>query len=137
MDSKYTLTYHGNPRSILEDVCPMLSDPGNERKSVTLFLDLEAVLYLKNIDLISTDEQSGNAPTTGEFISFMDEHHKTKFEMIANVSFLDDMTTPLFEMVGMSYQGDVTFEMAVSFVEWFRLAEVFSISKNNLYCMFD
>jgi hypothetical protein len=97
-------------------------------------LTLDQLNLLLNEAFIDPEEAQNNAPTTAEFKSFLESYPETTLHgyMIS-----PDREDYRMTIEGAEYNGEVSKEMAMDFVEMFRFADDFTVDDNCLYCWFD
>ena len=97
-------------------------------------LTLDRLNLLFDERFIDPEERQNNAPSTLEFKSFLEAYPETTVHGYIVSPERDDYRVSI---EGAEYNGEVSKEMAMDFVEMFRFADDFTVSDNCLYCWFD
>ena len=97
-------------------------------------LTLDQLNLLLDEGFIDPEERQNDAPTTIEFKSFLEAYPDATIHGYIISPNRDDYR---ISIEGAEYNGDVSKEMMIDFIEMFRFADDFTVSDNCLYCWFD
>ena len=97
-------------------------------------LTLSQLNLLLDEGFIDPEERQNCAPNTTEFKSFLEAYPDAT---VHGYIITPDRCDCRISIEGAEYNGEVSKEMMVDFVEMFRFADDFTINDDCLYCWFD